>query len=209
MPSEDEVKVVEEYFKKLTGSQDVKYETLYPGIGKGAVKGEIVDDTFWQATLVKQFAKTKSYENVPTGDISSLTYLTQKPADDRKAKAKIITKIYHFGTDVEERIKEAIQAQNLVRELVDKWDVEFRQYNRGLSIDRIRLENVDGTGSSVSITNVNRRGEEPIFPLAITQRFKEGEESFVRALGYADYEIREIIPVVDFQIEKFQGLLKA
>jgi len=207
MLSADSEKVIEEYFRKLTDSQNVKYEALYPGIGKGAVKGRIVDDkdTFWQATLVREFARAKAYEVVPTGAISSLAYLTQTPSDDREAKARIVTKMRYLE-NMEERIKEAIESQKLVRNLVDHFDLELRKYNEGLTKDRVTLQNVDDAGTFVTITNTNKAGKEPIFPLTITQKFNG--EGFVRALGEPDHDIRGILPPLDFQIEKFQGLIE-
>jgi len=208
MLSADSEKVIEGYFRKLTDSQDVKYEALYPGIGKGAVKGRIVDDkdTFWQATLVREFARARAYEDVPTGAISSLAYLTQTPADDREAKARIITKMRYFE-NMEERIKEAIESQKVVRNLVDHFDLELRKYNEGLSKDRVTLQNVDGAGTFITITNTHKVGKSPRFSLSITQKL-EAKVGFVRAFGNTDYEIREILPPLDFQIEKFQGLMK-
>lgn len=207
MLSADSKKVIEGYFRKLTDSQDVKYEVLYPGIGKGAVKGRIVDDkdTFWQATLVREFARAKAYEDVPTGAISSLAYLTQTPADDKEAKARIVTKMRYFD-DMEERIKEAIESQKLVRNLVDHFDSELRKYNEGLSKDRVTLQNVDRAGTFITITNTNKAGKSPRFPLAITQKLEDGV-GFVRALGEPDYDIRGILPPLDFQIEKFGKLV--
>jgi hypothetical protein len=109
MLSADSEKVIEGYFRKLTDSQDVKYEALYPGIGKGAVKDRIVGDkdTFWKATLVREFARAKAYEDVPSGAISSLAYLTQTPADDREAKGSDrITKIgQKFSRSLRSRTK--------------------------------------------------------------------------------------------------------
>jgi hypothetical protein len=206
MPSKDLVKVVEGYFRKLTDSQDVKYETLYPGIGKGAVKEKIVDDknTFWQATLVREFKRTEVYEDVPTGAISSLAYLTQTPADDREAKARIVTKMRYFES-MEGRIKEAIESQKLVRDLVDHFDLDLRKYNDGLSKDRVTLQNVDDAGTFITITNTNKAGKSPRFPLTITQKLGDGV-GFVRALGTPDHEIRGILPPLEFQIEKFEKL---
>ena len=208
MPSENLVKVIEGYFRKLTDSQNVKYEALYPGIGKGAVEGKIIGDkdTFWQATLVREFARTKTNEDVPTGAISSLAYLTQTPADDREAKARIVTKMRYFE-NMEERIKEAIESQRLVRNLVDHFDSELRKYNDGLAKDKVTLQNVDGAGTFITITNTDKAGKSPRFPLAIAQKLEDGV-GFVRALGTPDYDIRGILPPLDFQIEKLQGLIE-
>ena len=208
---EVEAVAVEELFKKLTNSNEVKYEALYPGIGKGAVVDGVDfnnNDMAWQATLVRKFDyHNLPKEEVPTGEISSFAYLTQTPADDREMKAKAITKIFYFGDSIDDKIEKAVTSQKLLRNLIDEEDLEIRNYASHIS-DKVTVKNYDGMEDSfISITNKNKVGNKPKFPLSIILRDKKGDPNFVQVFGETDHEITKIIPALDYQISDFERVL--
>jgi hypothetical protein len=216
MTEETMTQAIEDCFKKLTGSPEVNYEALYPGIGKGAVADNIVDngDMAWQATLVRKFdyhnlsdSHKFPYQEVPTGEISSLAYLTQTPADYREMKAKVLTKIFNFGDSIDDRIEEAVTSQKRLRKLIDEDDLVIRNYASPIS-DRVTVKNYDGLADSfISITNKNKAGKKPKLPLSIIVRDNEGDPNFVQVLGETDHEIEKIIPALDYQIENFERVI--
>lgn len=203
-------RLIEGSFKSIIGDREIKYKKLYPRIGKGAFEVGSQDDIYWEATLVKRFTKDETDKDEPTGSISSLKLLS-RPLNltGEPDKVRVVTKIDLYNADtpyVEERIKRALNAQQLLKWLAERKDKSIELYADTLPFDYMRLSNVDMKGACLTITHKNKSGETPQFPLSLTKRFGDysSEKSEVRAsVTFPEY-IRLIIPPLDFQIGEFE-----
>jgi hypothetical protein len=202
-------RLIEDSFKSITGDRTIKYEKLYPRRGKGAFEVGSQDDIYWEATLVKKFTKDETDKDEPTGDISSLKLLSRPLGLTDEPRVRVVTKIDFCNADtpyVEERIKRALKAQQLLKWLAEKKYESIRSYAVELPFDYLRLSNVDMNGACLTINHRDKNGKKPQFPLSLTKKFGDynSEKSEVRASAVFSEYIRLIIPPLDFQIGEFE-----
>ncbi len=210
MPSADVVKFTEECFKGLTGSEKIDYRFLYPGLGKGVQKDGCQKGVFYRATLARQFSKKSENEQAPSGSMSSLRFYTAD-LNAGPPHPNVTTKIDLYDADtpyVEERIRRALNAQKLMKELIGE-DLDYLTGADNLPFNYLRVDNLGNKGFSLYINKHDKKGKSPKLPVSLVKKI--GDMSFERSKVEASIgikkEFEEVVPALDFQIEKFGKLV--
>lgn len=216
MKTEEVVELVESYFRDLTGKDPV-YETHHPRTGKSAhVSGSVLNSD-WQVTLTRQFGDERVYEQVPTGDISSLELLSVQrlPNEEGVPKANVFTKLdYLYAVEkdksyVDNMIKKAISSQKAMKETIENQEANFRVLPLLTASEDIIANKIDGTQISAYIKYVNEKKVLAEEFVLVEKIGDPGNKSEVKAGALLDNRMTYVIPQLDFQIEKFEGLLEA
>jgi hypothetical protein len=206
MNAAERLKEAEDFYQRLTGTQP-DYATVIQNIGKVASVSDKEGDVFWQANIVKQYETPQQ-----PGIVSSLKLITKQilPPDIKSPRARDLTMIDYLrreDTDLEARIKEAIYAQDNIRQTIDNMEEEMIVGRNLFQSDDVLAKSVDGC-VNVRFKKYDREGNELKLPFAIYDMLgrEDLDKSRVRVEA-TDYRMRDIIPIIDLQIKKLNGAL--
>ena len=149
----------------------------------------------------------------PTGNMYSLAFETAD-LNTEQPHPRITTKIDLYNAEdtpfVEERIKRAIAAQKAMRKIVDEDVSEGLGYLTNadnLPFDYMRVDNLDKNGFYLFINRREGKSRSNL-PISLTKRLGDDtyEKSKLEARIGLKKDFAEVIPALDVQLDKFQGL---
>lgn len=216
MPSEDTNLFLEKAFQTLANVKEVNFDNCSGPYGWAAEsRGFSMDgtDVGYFISLMKKWGPKDNTEKMheesnyrqyrATGNIGSLKFLTQTPSSDKKAKAKVITRLnYLDGRKIEtvkERIERVIETQKAAKKLLSEEEKRMK-----------RILNVSDPLSYRSENLINYSGKDfnLIYDKQYTPSIKllMSEDGFVASTkSVADLPL--IVKPLEFQLERFEKLI--
>jgi len=216
MPPEDTNLFLEKAFQTLADVKVVNFDNCRGPYGWAAEKRGFSEDEDigylvglirrWgpKDNTKKMHEESNYHQYKATGKIGSLKFLTQTPSDDRKAKAKVITRLnYLDGNNIEtikERIKRAVETQSVAKKLLSLEDTQMKKMLNVLSALSYRSENLINYDDKDFNLIYDGRYAKPLITLA---RSEDGFSASTKRIE----DIHFIVKPLQFQLERFEKLI--
>lgn len=202
MSIQERNELIEGFFKRLTGVNEVSYTkdkfNRYASTVKEGTEGKI----YWKASMEKGFEK----EDMPPAKIESLSVLTTLTG--KGAQPKVFTNIelcygWKGASTVEQKIEEAIETQKAMKNIILQNESNYKRLDLITASRRIKLDDIEDSGVCANIEYGNK------LPLIL---FKDMgmiiENSRIEASTHIDRRMEKVIPCLDLQIGMLERSLK-
>jgi hypothetical protein len=199
MSVQERNKIIEGYFKRLTGSDVIMYRNI--NNYKSAVREDVEGSVYWKASMVKGFER----EGMPPAKIEALSVLTELTGEGEQPNAFTnIDLCYAWkGTpSVKERIERAIDTQKTIRNVLKEKGNDYRNLVFMAPAEETTLRNVGMSNVCVDINPSHSR-------LVLGKKVGMiSENNEIRVSTYSDDRREEVVPCLDLHIEMLEKSLK-
>ena len=199
MSVQERNKIIEEYFKRLTGSEIIMYRTV--NNYASAVREDIEGSIYWKASMVKGFER----EGMPPAKIEALSVLAKLTG--KSEQPNVFTNIdlcYAWkGTpSVEKRIERAIDAQKTIRNVLMEKGQDYINLILMAPAEETTLRNI---GKSNVCVDINPSHSRLVLGKKVGLTVENNE---VRVSTYSDDRREEVIPCLDLHIDMLERSLQ-